>query len=207
MVDQYCCYPSFSCQVENRFNSLTRLRCHIFVTNIPSADDLGLQFETTACTADVGGESVPGQRLADTAVGVSVINLPGNCKNELPAAIVYSPLDDACEPTPAALETTPSGTLAFPSTTVGGESSRSIIIKNVGGDTATNINFTFPIGSFFSLNGAGCQGQSLVWGAECTQNIDFNPTDTTPQSDDVTIEFTDSIGARSITVTMTGTGV
>jgi len=90
---------------------------------------------------------------------------------------------------------------------VGGVSSRSIIIKNVGGETATNINFMFPIGSFFSLNGAGCQGQSLVWGGECTQDIDFNPTDTTPQSDDVTIEFTDSIGARSITVTMTGTGV
>jgi len=60
----------------------------IFVTSIPGADALGLQFDTTPCTL-VGGE--PGQRLADTAVGVSVINLPGNCENELPAAIVVPP--------------------------------------------------------------------------------------------------------------------
>jgi hypothetical protein len=73
----------------------------IEVENLPSATQLGIDFDTAACTAPGG---VPGQRLVATPVDVSVTNLPGVCESVLTGAVVYEPDDTNCNPTPAESE-------------------------------------------------------------------------------------------------------
>ncbi len=67
----------------------------IDVYDLPSPADLGLQFDWVSCTAP---GPVPGARRADTAVDVSVTNLPGACIDTLASAIVFSPTITDCLP-------------------------------------------------------------------------------------------------------------
>ncbi len=65
----------------------------IEVVSLPGPDDLGVIFDTSACTTSIGQA---GLRQAATPVSVSVTNFPGDCADTLPGAIVIEPFDQTC---------------------------------------------------------------------------------------------------------------
>jgi hypothetical protein len=179
----------------------------IFVNSIPSADSLGIQFDTTACTAP---GNVPGSRLADTAVSVGVINLPGNCVDELPGALVYSPPPpNDCVPTPAELNTSPidpGGIWEFPDTGAGFCSATlDLTIENIQGADATGIVITPPADEFFFVS-TTC-GATLSYLETCTYTMEFCPTAGIGlKSGTLTIDYFDSVSPQSINISLRGQG-
>jgi hypothetical protein len=148
----------------------------IFVNSIPSADSLGIQFDTTVCTAT---GNVPGARLADTAVSVAVINLPGICRDELAGTLVYSPPPpNDCEPTPPLLVTEPfedGETITFAGTAPGGCSPTvNLTVRNEGGENAAiaTVLVSDPIQFAGSTT---CNSASVPYLGTCSITIQFCP--------------------------------
>jgi hypothetical protein len=112
----------------------------IEVDNLPSAIQLGVNFDTATCTAP---GDVPGERLVATPVDVSVTNLPGSCEDILTGGVVYEPTDTACNPTPIEIVTSPipiDGTWEFDATSPGGCSAwEELTVVNNGGVSAENL--------------------------------------------------------------------
>jgi hypothetical protein len=150
----------------------------IEVENIPPADELGIQFQTSPCTAP---GDVPGERLVATPVNVTVINLPGNCADTLTGGVVYQPEEGTdCQPTPVAIETEPAigNTLDFgehPSTDPPTcYNPQDVTIRNLGGETAMNLMVTTSDTDRFSITGNTCP-TDLAYDQTCTATVEFCP--------------------------------
>ena len=91
-------------------------------------------------------------RNAPTPVDVTVINLPGVCRNTLAGGLVYEPENDTCVVAPS-LQVSPSP-VAFDATPAGSSSSEQFIVNNNGAGSlnVTSLNIT---GVDFGFN-AGC---------------------------------------------------
>ncbi len=175
----------------------------IEVENIPGLDVLGITFDTTACTADVGGNPVPGTRQTQTAVPVSVVNLPGSCVNTLPGALVFTPSGGTdCTETPALLVSNPAdgGTWDFGSTTVGTpvDPPLTVTLRNTGGATATGIAAELATATNYQRTD-NCT--SLDYGDECTVVVTFDPV---APGDPLTDTLTISYSGGSIVIYLTG---
>ncbi len=119
----------------------------IRILTLPSADDIGLTFQTESCITGGGQQGV---RQAPTPVSVGVVNFPGQCGNTLQGALIYEPADTTCVVAPG-LSIAP---ISFPPTEVPGPSAgQPISITNTGAGTLdiTLLNLT---GRFFF--DAGC---------------------------------------------------
>ncbi len=180
----------------------------IEVQNIPGLDVLGITFEQTACTAPGG---VPGTRQTQTAVPVSVINLPGSCINTLPGALVFSPTSTDCEPTPADLVSSPVGdgdTWDFGSVTAAaGENTLQLFLTNNGGETATVV--VPPLaGPDFSVTGTSPACASLTYGGpQCVVDVTFDPTIVQDGlTDTLVINYSSASAGGTITINLTGNG-
>jgi hypothetical protein len=121
----------------------------IEVTGIPAPNDFGLVFDTAPCITDDG---LIGQRQAPTAVNVSVVNLPGNCRSTLAGGLIYEPGDDTCVAS-AGIEVIPP---VFPAAQAGSCSSADIVVTNTGAGTLEVFQMNL-IGRFFFDGAASSQ--------------------------------------------------
>jgi hypothetical protein len=123
----------------------------INVVNLPSPDDIGLSWDTVSCVTDQG---LTGTRLGPTPVTLSVINIPGECRTELPGALVYEPEDDTCQVAPAIAVIPPVfGPVEAP-TAPGTCGMGTLTINNSGSGTLDITNITL-LGQFFFNNSPG----------------------------------------------------
>jgi hypothetical protein len=150
----------------------------IEVENVPPADELGITFQSSPCTAP---GDVPGQRLVATPVNVSVTNLPGDCTDTLTGGVVYEPEEGTdCEPTPVEIETAPAigDTLDFgqhPSTDPPTcYNPQDVTIRNLGGETAMNLMVTTSDTDRFPITGTTCP-TDLAFDQVCTATVEFCP--------------------------------
>jgi hypothetical protein len=179
----------------------------IDVQNLPSIDDLGINFATTSCILP-GGE--PGQRSTSTPINVTVTNFPGGCPDELRNAIIIEPSNSICTPTPAEIVTSPvglGGTWSFAATAPGGCSPpQTLTLTNTGGETANNLVFltSDPL-RFPFVAPSDCSG-SLPYNDSCVISMQFCPqfgdSGTLPGTLD--IRYSDSTGTREPTIELSG---
>jgi hypothetical protein len=119
----------------------------IRILTLPSADDIGLTFQTESCITGGGQQGI---RQAPTPVSVGVVNFPGQCGNTLQGALIYEPADTTCVVAPG-LSIAP---ISFPPTEVPGPSAgQPISITNTGAGTL-DISLLNLTGQFFF--DAGC---------------------------------------------------
>ena len=123
----------------------------IEVTGIPAPNDFGLVFDTTPCLTDDG---LQGLRKAPTSVNVSVVNLPGNCRDTLAGGLIYEPGDDTCVAS-ATIEADPNP-MVFAPAPAGSCSSADLTISNGGAGTLEVFQMNL-IGRFFFDSGATTQ--------------------------------------------------
>jgi len=162
----------------------------IEVGPLPSAAQLGIEFDTAACTAP---GDVPGERLVATPVNVSVTNLPGPCESALGGGVVYEPTDTACNPTPAELELSgdewDGTTWVFGPTAVTDPvtcDTQVLTITNRGGETAVFGTPTVP-GPDFVYVSTTCG--SLPYNSSCGVTVNFCPTTVALLSDELQIPY------------------
>jgi hypothetical protein len=121
----------------------------IEVTGIPAPNDFGLVFDTTPCLTDDG---LQGLRKAPTPVNVSVVNLPGNCRDTLAGGLIYEPGDDTC----VASATIEAPAPVFPAAQAGSCSTADLIVTNGGAGTLEVFQMNL-IGRFYFDGGATTQ--------------------------------------------------
>jgi hypothetical protein len=172
----------------------------IAINNLPTAQDLGLVWNTSTCTTDTG---VVGQRRVATPVDVTVTNYPGGCSDTLSGAIVYQPDYTECVAGPAISVTPNQLDFALDAVaTVDGsicEPTQNVTIENIGGEPVT-LSYTAP--ADFSV----VLGTNLLPGTgdTTTATIEWCPTSVGPVVDSITFS---AAGGNSVDVTITGQAV
>lgn len=91
-------------------------------------------------------------------------------------------------------------------TGVGNSVEQSISITNTGKQTARVLNFT-PIASPLVLRTGTCGGTSLAPQQSCLFYVTFTPVDDTPNSQNLTVNYSDSTGAKSLTANIPYQGI
>ncbi|MCD4750303.1 MAG: IPT/TIG domain-containing protein [Thermoanaerobaculales bacterium] len=122
----------------------------IEVSQIPAPNDFGLVWDTSSCVTDDG---LTGIRETPTLVDVTVINLPGECRETLPGGLVYEPEDPTCVVAPSINVVPP----VFPDTPAGTCSAGQVmLVQNLGQGTLEVQSVTL-LGRFFFDAGASSQ--------------------------------------------------
>lgn len=99
----------------------------IEVDDIPHPAEFNLDWDEVPCLTDVG---IPGLQRAATPVDVSVINIPGQCRDTLVGGLVYEPANPECV-VASVIQVVPRP-VVFPPTPEGSSSQVDVEISNVG---------------------------------------------------------------------------
>jgi len=99
----------------------------IEVDDIPHPAEFDLDWDEVPCLTDDG---IPGLQRAATPVDVSVINIPGQCRDTLAGGLVYEPANPECK-VASVIQVSPRP-VVFPDTSSGSSSQLDVEISNVG---------------------------------------------------------------------------
>ena len=181
----------------------------ITVTNLPSPDDMNLQYNTGSCNNTNTNPPTPGVIDVATPVDVTVTNLTGNCASTLPGGLTYQPWDLTCRIPPTIVLST--NALGFADVVAGGAcpsgTTQQFDISNSGnadlnwsavisGADAGDFTITIPVPS----SGTIAPGDPAT-----TVTVDFCPATAGTKSATVDITSNDP-NNPSVSVSLSGTG-
>ncbi len=113
---------------------------------------------------------------------------------------------------PAFLTITDSPSYVFPSVATGGNTTQLFTITNTGGVVATGLSDSGLVAPFTFLGGTypgtgGTCNTTLASGAACDIILEFAPTTTGVQNDQLDIAYNDGAGPQTLTELVSGTGL